>query len=76
MPVFDITIINQSFESCNEHDLPTEQDAHADAIKCAFEIGMTEIGLDKPLFAAEVKVGCEGEQLARYVVSMGVASLR
>jgi hypothetical protein len=39
-------------------------------------IGVAEVSLNQPLFAAEVKVAHEGQQLARYVVSMGVSPLR
>lgn len=76
MPLFNITVINQTFESCNEHDLPTEEDARADVIRGALQIGMSEAGPTNPLFAAEVRIGREGEQFARYVVSVGVSPLR
>lgn len=76
MATFQITIINQTFESHNEHDLPSEEDARAEAIRGALEIGLDEIGVASPLFAAEVKIASGGEQIARYIVSMGVSPLR
>jgi hypothetical protein len=76
MPKFAITVINHRFESHNEQHLPTERDAHAEAIRGALAIGVAEVSLNQPLFAAEVKVAHEGQQLARYVVSMGVSPLR
>lgn len=76
MAIFQITVINQTFEAHNEHDLPTEEDARAEAIRGALEIGLDEVGVASPLFAAEVKIASDGEQIARYVVSMGVCPLR
>jgi hypothetical protein len=76
MAIFQITVVNQTFEAHNQHDLPTEEDARAEAIRGALEIGLDEIGVASPLFAAEVKIASDGEQIARYVVSMGVSPLR
>lgn len=76
MPSFHISVINQNFESRNEHDLPTLDLARAEGIKGALQIGVAEVGVDKPFFAAEVRIDCDGEHLGRYVVSVGVSPLR
>lgn len=76
MPTFSITVVNQDFESSNQRDLPTIESASSEAIKGALEIGMAEVGADKPFFAAEVKLAADGEQIGRYVVSIGVSPLR
>jgi hypothetical protein len=76
MPTYRISVVNQSFESHNEHELPTLEVAQAEAIKGALQIGVAEVSVAKPFFAAEIKVGRDGEQIARYVVSVGVSALR
>ena len=76
MPTFSITVVNQDFESSNRQDLPTIEAASSEAIKGALEIGMAEVVAQKPFFAAEVKLATGGEQVARFIVSIGVSRLR
>ena len=76
MPLFNISVVNQTFETENEHELPTEEAARKQAIRGALEIGIEEVGESEQLFAAEVKVEHEGKKLARYFVSVGVSQLR
>ena len=76
MANFCIRVTNQSFESQNEHDVPTLEEASAAAIKGALQIGADEIDLANPFFAAEIRIERDGEHLARYVVSLGVSPLR
>ena len=76
MPIYCISVTNQTFESSNEHDMPTLEIAQAEAIKGALSIGVDEIGDANPFFAAEVRIDGDGEHLARYIVSVGVCRLR
>ena len=76
MAIFHISVINQHFEANEDHDLPSLEVAQDQAIRGALEIGLDEVGVASPLFAAEVKIASEGEQVARYVVSVGVSPLR
>jgi hypothetical protein len=76
MPKFCISVVNRTFEASEEQDFPTLEVAQAQAIKSALSIGVAEVGENTPLFAAEVKIDRDGEQLARYFVSVGVSPLR
>lgn len=76
MPTYCIHVVNQDFEAQNNHELVSLEIARDQAIKGALQIGVAEVGEGKPFFAAEVKIDCDGEQLARYVVSVGVSPLR
>lgn len=76
VPTFRISITNQHFRSSNEQELPSADVAHTEAIKGALEIGTTEICTDRPFFGAEVCIEQEGEFIGRYVVSIGVSSLK
>ena len=76
MPLFNITVVNQTFESSDEHDLPTAEEAKAEAIKGALQIGISEVGVEPAFFAAEVKIAEQGQHLARYIVSVGVSPLK
>lgn len=76
MPIFCISVTNQDFEAENEQELPTLEVAQDEAIKSALQIGIDEVGITRPFFAAEVKIDCDGEYVSRYIVTVGVSLLR
>ena len=76
MPNYRVSVINQTFRACNEHDLQTLDDAREQGIKSALEIGADEVAKGKPFFGAEVRVENGGELLGRYVVSVGFSPLQ
>jgi hypothetical protein len=76
VPTFSISVINESFECQDEQHLPTLELARAEAIKGALQIGVSEVRAANSFFAAEVKIHRDGEQVERYVVSVGVSPLR
>ena len=76
MPIYNIRIVNQHFTSSNEQDSSTVADASIEAIKGALEIGIAEVSMSKPFFAAEVTVADGCDRLARFIVSMGVSPIQ
>ena len=76
MPLFKIDVVNQHFSSCDEYDLPTVAIARTKAIEGALAIGVAEVGEDQPFFGAEVRVASSGEELCRFLVSIGVSPLQ
>ncbi|HEX5258696.1 MAG TPA: hypothetical protein VFW35_07935 [Sphingomicrobium sp.] len=76
MPTFRITVINQTFSACDEHELPSFEAARMQGIKAALEIGSDEVANGNPFFAAEVLVADGDETLGRFVVSIGASSIQ
>ena len=76
MPMFRISIVNETFRSSNHHEAATASDAHQRAIKGALEIGVEEVAKGKPFFAAEVQVENGRQLVGRFVVSMGWSPLQ
>jgi hypothetical protein len=76
MPTFRVTVLNETFESCNQHEASTVSDAYQRAIKGALEIGIEEISKGKSFFGAEVKVESGDVLVGRYVVSVGASPLQ
>ena len=78
MPTFRIFVVNQNFDSETELEVPSLEDARDQAIEGALHIGVEEVAVENPFFAAEVRIqGAEDDTyLARYVVSVGVSPLR
>ena len=76
MPVFRVSVVNETFESSNHHDAATVSEAQQRAIKGALEIGVEELSKGKPFFGAEVRVENGDELVSRFVVSMGVSALQ
>lgn len=75
MPVFRISVVNETFIACDEHELPTPDEARTEAIKGALAIGSDEIAKGKEFFGAEVKVEKDAELVGRFVVSVGASEL-
>ncbi|HEU4809230.1 MAG TPA: hypothetical protein VFS69_01095 [Sphingomicrobium sp.] len=76
MPTYRVSVINQTFRACNEHDVQSLDDAREQGIKSALEIGAGEVARGKSFFGAEVRVEKGGELLGRYVVSAGFSPLQ
>lgn len=76
VPSYCISVINHTFRASDHYELSSFEDARAQAIKAALEIGSDEVANGTPFFGAEVVVE-EGEEiLARFVVSIGASSLK
>jgi hypothetical protein len=76
MPTFRVTVLNETFESCNHHQAAEVSDAVQRAIRGALEIGVEEISKGKSFFGAEVKVENGDVLVGRYVVSVGASPLQ
>lgn len=75
MGIFNISIVNKTFESHNERDCPNVADARAEAIRGALEIGTGEVDDSNPLFGAEISIGQGGKRLERFVLTIAVSPL-
>ena len=75
MPSFQISIVNETFTSSNNHDGLSLDDATAQAIKGALQIGSDEVVRGKQFFAAEVTVKSANEMVGRFIVSVGASPL-
>ena len=76
MGIFNISIVNQKFESHNEHDCPTVGDARARAIQGALDIGTDEINGGNRLFGAEICIAQGGQRLERFVLAIALSPLK
>jgi hypothetical protein len=76
MPTFRIRVINTDFDSSNEINQPSEDQARAEAVKTALQIGVDEVCKGTPFFGAEVRLESGSETLERMVVAIGVSPLR
>ena len=75
MPTFQISIVNETFASSNDHEGHSLDEATAQAIRGALQIGAEEVAAGKQYFGAEVKVETANEVVVRYVVSVGASRL-
>lgn len=75
MPTFKISVVNETFASSNDHEVPSLDSARAQALQAALRIGSDEIVAGKQFFAAEVKVEAANEVVCRFVVSVGASQL-
>ena len=75
MPTFRISVLNETFSACDEHELDTATDARAEAIKGALAIGSDEVTKGKQFFGAEVKIEHGDGLIERFVVSVGASPL-
>lgn len=76
MPTFRITVINQHFRACDDHDLESLAAATREGVRAALQIGTDEVANGKPFFGAEVRVA-EGETICgKFVVSVGMSPIQ
>lgn len=76
MPKFLVTVVNETYESRNQHEAATSNDAYQQAIRGALEIGVEEVSKGKPFFGAEVRVENHDSLVGRFVVSVGASPLQ
>ena len=76
MPTFRIRVINTDFDDSNEIDKPSADQARAEALKSALQIGVDEVCKGTPFFGAEVRIENGSDVLERLVVAVGVSPLR
>ena len=76
MPVYRISVINESFTASNEYELASVAAAQSYAVKGALNIGTDEIVAGKSFFGAEVKIETDGEPVVRFMVSVGASPLQ
>ena len=76
MPTFQIRVINTHYDNSNKLDLPSAEEARAEALKSALQIGVEEVCNGTPFFGAEVRVESDGKVHDRLVVAIGVSPLR
>jgi hypothetical protein len=76
MPTFQIRVINTNYDSSNEIDRASAEEARTEALKSALQIGVDEVCNGTPFFGAEVRIESGRETLERLVVAIGVSPLR
>jgi hypothetical protein len=76
MPTFQIRVINTDYDDSSEVDRPSTDEARAEALKGALQIGVEEVCNGSPFFGAEVCIESGSEVLERLVVAIGVSPLR
>jgi hypothetical protein len=76
VPTYRITVINQTFRACDEHDLPSFDAARVQGIKAALDIGSAEVASGNPFFAAEILIADGDEAPSRFVVSIGASPIQ
>ena len=75
MPIFTISVVNESFTASDEHDVPSLDRATAEALRAALQIGTDEVVGGERFFAAEVKVETANEVVGRFIVSVGASPI-
>lgn len=76
MPTFQIRVINTDYDDSSEVDRPSTDEARAEALKAALQIGVEEVCNGSPFFGAEVCIESGSEVLERMIVAVGVSPLR
>lgn len=75
MPTFQISIVNETFASSNDHEAQSLDAASAEALAAALRIGSDEVVGGQKLFAAEVKVETANAVVGRFVVTVSASPL-
>src|SRR4051812_10988800 len=70
-----LSVLNETFTACDEHELTTATDARDEGIKGALAIGSDEVAKGKHFFGAEVKIEQGEELIGRFVVSVGASPI-
>ena len=76
MPMFHIHVVNSDFESSNELNASTHDEAVSHALRAALQIGVDEVCKGTPFFGAEVRVEFNGDLKERFMVGMGQSPLK
>jgi hypothetical protein len=75
MPNFTIRVVNSDFSSNGEYEMQDLEAAKKGAVAGALQIGVEQITQGHSFFAAEVSIEEQGDQVARYVVTVGASAL-
>jgi hypothetical protein len=75
VPLFRISVLNETFSACGEHELATASDAKTEGIKGALAMGSDEVSKGKQYFGAEVKIEEGDELVGCFVVSVGASPI-
>jgi hypothetical protein len=75
MPNFQITVVNDPFDSTSEAELDDIGAAKLSALKGALELGVEQILGGAPVFGAEVIVG-DGNARQRFIVAIATSPLK
>jgi hypothetical protein len=73
---FQIHVVNSDFDSHNEIEAQSLEEAQRRALRGALQIGTDELCKGTPFFGAEVTVEAGGEMKERFLVSMGQSPLK
>jgi len=76
MPTFQIRVINTDYDDSSEVDRPSTDEARAEALKGALQMGVEEVCNGSPFFGAEVCIESGNQVLERMIVAVGVSPLR
>lgn len=76
MPRFRIRVVNTDFDDSDEIDRSSADEARAEALKSALQIGVEEVCRGAPFFGAEVRIEDGSDVLERLAVAIGVSPLR
>ena len=76
MPRFRVRVINTDFDDSTEIERSSADQARAEALNSALQIGVDEVCKGTPFFGAEVRIEDGNEVLERLVVAIGVSPLR
>jgi hypothetical protein len=76
MPLYHTSVINKDFSSSDEMEFTTLEDARAQAMKAALDIGSDEIVRGKSFFGAEITIRQDNMIVDRVMVSIGHTPLK
>lgn len=76
MPMYRIRIVNSDFNAQEEQEVPDFEAAKREGLKGAFGIGVDQVLRGEPFFGAEVVIGEDGENRARFMVAVGASPLQ
>ena len=75
VPTYRMHMINEDFEASDEFEAADAEAARQKALKSALDIGLDEVTKGKKLFAAEVRVGEDGQSAKRFIATVGASPL-
>lgn len=76
MPTYRVTVLNEHFESSEDHRCEHVEDAIKAALKGALDIATEQVASGKPFFGAEVTLSKGNEMLSQMVIAVGASSLK
>lgn len=76
MPIFRISVVNDSFCAISEHDCQDFEAARKQGVAGALAMGMEAIAKGREFFGAEVRVDQGHEPPRRFVISVAAQALK